>query len=97
VNLIGCLLVGDFNCPDIDWVNDFANGDCNQKAFYNTTSDLGHNQYVTTGTRGNNILNQVLCNDLICCGENPADEGSNHVNFQYQYAPMHFHVRAAIP
>ena len=54
---------GDLNCSDIDWLNYNASVDVNQILFFNTVSDLGFYQFVDSPTRGDNILDIVLCND----------------------------------
>lgn len=56
------VLVGDFNCPDIDWAGvggDYRSND-SQKQLRDAISDASLTQLVTTPTRGNNIL------DLVC-------------------------------
>ena len=57
------LIVGDLNCSKIDWVNHTVKGDGSQNLFFNTVSGLGFSQFVDKPTRGDNILDIVLCND----------------------------------
>jgi len=60
-----CLVCGDFNCPNIDWVNSSIYGDMLQKMFYDFRQDLGFNQLVLEPTRGSNILDLIMCNDSL--------------------------------
>src|SRR6476469_2165902 len=57
------LVIGDLNCGDIDWVNHYVTTDENQVLLFDTVTDLGFHQFVDSSTRGDNILDVVLCND----------------------------------
>jgi len=63
------ILVGDYNCPDIDWESMTSPGNEKSKQFLDFCLSHGFNQYVTVPTRLNNILDLVLCNKrmLISC------------------------------
>lgn len=56
------LLMGDFNYPDIDWLNntvaDDANADC--KEFFDCFNDCFLSQHIVRPTRNNSILDLVL-------------------------------------
>jgi hypothetical protein len=58
-----CLIVGDLNCPNIDWANAGVLQDKSQKVFFDSVCDLGFQQYVVEPTRESNILDLILCND----------------------------------
>jgi len=62
------VVLGDLNCPGINWQDHTVTGDNIQQLFFETTCDLGFSQYVTEATRGLNILDIILCNDphLVC-------------------------------
>ena len=78
---------GDFNLPQIDWeshqIQSGASADSNLSAQrllqFMSTHLLG--QMVTTPTRGNNILDLILCNNnrLICDVTCEATEISDHM------------------
>src|SRR5688572_1307128 len=55
------VVLGDLNCPGINWQDCIVIGDNIQQAFFETTCDLGFSQYVTESTRGLNILDIILC------------------------------------
>src|SRR5579872_7424004 len=57
------LIVGDLNCSNIDWSNYTVTRDESQVLFYKTISDLGFSQFIDGPTRGENILDILLCND----------------------------------
>jgi hypothetical protein len=58
-----CVITGDLNCADIDWLNNSPCNDALQRLFIDTISELGLLQYVEQPTRGKTILDIVLCND----------------------------------
>ena len=60
---VTCLIVGDINCPSIDWIEATVFNDLLQKAFFDVMCNLGFTQYVTEATRESNILDVILCND----------------------------------
>ena len=57
-----CILLGDFNLPDIDWKSPFS---CNLSnmcsVFVDFICTCGFMQYVFEATRGNNVLDLVFC------------------------------------
>jgi len=57
------ILVGDFNLPHVDWVNMTASSDQFHQQFLDCIVHNGFLQYVVEPSRGNNILDLVLCND----------------------------------
>ena len=57
------LIVGDFNCDKIDWLHSNIKSGGNQLRFLNTVIDLGFQQYILEPTRGENVLDILLCND----------------------------------
>jgi len=57
------VIIGDFNCPDIDWLNPSHSMDICQKLFYDFTVNNGFSQCVSSPTRLCNILDLVLVND----------------------------------
>lgn len=62
-NDISTVVVGDLNCAKINWDANHAVGDPLQEKLYDTVSELGFQQFVEQPTRGDNILDIVLCND----------------------------------
>ena len=64
-----CLLVGgDFNFPDISWQDGYGHinpsptyGTDTNKFFVDTINDHGLEQLISAPTRGNNILDLLLC------------------------------------
>ena len=57
------IVIGDLNCGNIDWANHTVKGDESQVHFYNTVIGLGFTQFIDLPTRGDNILDVLLCND----------------------------------
>src|SRR5260221_600543 len=57
------VIVGDFNCPDVDWVHYNAPDDGIQLQLIDCFNSLGVMQFVLEPTRGLNILDIVLTND----------------------------------
>ena len=58
-----CILVGDFNCPDISWINLTAPSDNIQDVLLDFTVNNSLEQLVNIATRGDNILDLVLSNE----------------------------------
>ena len=56
-------VLSDLNCPNIDWVESCVKNDTMQKHFFDSMCTLGMTQYVCEATRGDNILDIVMCND----------------------------------
>ena len=50
-----CILLGDFNCPSIDWNNYTCQGNSSEAVFLNTLLDLGFSQFVKSPTRKGNV------------------------------------------
>jgi len=57
------IVVGDFNCPRIDWTNLTAPSDNIQDALLGFVVSNGLEQLVNAPTRGDNILDLVLSNE----------------------------------
>jgi len=62
------LIAGDFNFPDISWCNGYAQIDPNpaygtgiNQLFVDSINDYGLEQFINIPTRGNNILDLLLC------------------------------------
>src|ERR1043165_8987765 len=53
---ITTVIVGDLNCPKIDWSCDIVCSDAIQSLLYHTVIDLGFHQFVDCPTRGDNII-----------------------------------------
>ena len=58
-----CIIVGDFNCPKIDWTNFTSGTDYMHGSLLSFVSQYGLSQFVHFATRGENILDIVLSND----------------------------------
>ena len=60
-------IMGDLNLPEFDW--HCLTHPCN--ALYNAAADFvcynNLNQFITVPTRSNNILDVVLCSDVLGC------------------------------
>ena len=59
------VIVGDYNLPDIDWTVPVSNGNSSHDSFLNTCLQNNLEQLVTEPTRGINILDLILTNDLV--------------------------------
>jgi len=88
------VIVGDFNFPKFDWVNMSAKCDKFDKVFLDFVVQNGFMQYVSDPTRGVNLLDLVLCNDLflisdcnVCPPINGCDHNSIEFSVQYKAAP----------
>jgi len=57
------ILLGDFNCPNIDWTYGHAPSQCAEIPIYNFCNNNGFSQCVADATRGTNTL------DIVCCDE----------------------------
>ncbi|KAK6024464.1 hypothetical protein OSTOST_09723, partial [Ostertagia ostertagi] len=66
-----CLLVGDFNLPDVDWnsVNCSAGCCAVTKEFVDMFYSHNFVQYVKSPTRGSSYLDLIFCNDVALIGE----------------------------
>ena len=62
-NVSQYLLLGDFNLPDISW-SDFTTRTQISQEFLTMCFKLGAQQCVDFSTRGNNILDLILCSDI---------------------------------
>ena len=62
-----CLIVGDFNYPNINWDNWECNKD--DEVFVDLLQDNFLHQHVDTSTRVNNILDLVIINEISMVGE----------------------------
>lgn len=58
-----CVFAGDLNLPDINWETPFAPNTHCQKTFLEYFLQFSFDQYVHEPTRGNNILDIILCNE----------------------------------
>ena len=56
-------ILGNFNFPQIDWINMEMGKLITANAFSSQIRDLGHKQNVTAPTRGDNLLDIILCNN----------------------------------
>ena len=57
------LVMGDFNYANIDW-SELEAGGGNEEVFLDLINDLFLTQHVKQATRGNNILDLVLCSEI---------------------------------
>ena len=56
-------IIGDFNCPDINWEQNEASTDDINLMLVSCMSKLGLTQFINEPTRGNNILDLCFSND----------------------------------
>ena len=63
----GCttLVVGDFNCGKIDWINSLVMSDNEQLLFCDTVNDLCLYQFVDLYTRGESILLYIVLGTVV--------------------------------
>ena len=57
------IIVGDLNCPKIDWPAASCSSDCISKSLLKFTVEAGFSQFVDFATRGSNILDVILADD----------------------------------
>ncbi|GMR31341.1 hypothetical protein PMAYCL1PPCAC_01536, partial [Pristionchus mayeri] len=74
------LMCGDLNLPTIGWVNFSAPS---QNDFLSFASDFRMTQFVNFKTRGENILDLVLCNHNIVLNVNPALPFADHTSIAF--------------
>ncbi|XGW28640.1 hypothetical protein V3C99_008428 [Haemonchus contortus] len=58
-----CLLMGDFNYPDINWHDAVSSSSSLANDFLQMLSNHGFSQYVNLSTRGNHALDLLFCNE----------------------------------
>ncbi len=96
---ISTAIFGDFNYPDIDWVNNNSPPKYGQEKFLNFVLRAGLQQEVDFSTRQNNILDLILVNEpnlvqKIRCG--PLISSCDHVTIEgclsYRIPKYHFAV-----
>ena len=58
----------------VGYSKDIVHSDSDQTLFLNTVSDLGFQQFVDSPTRGENILDIVLCNDPLLIADIAVNE-----------------------
>ena len=64
-NTFSTVILADLNCKLIDWSNMTVNSAGTESVFINTITDLGLEQFIDVPTRGDNILDVLLCNDYL--------------------------------
>lgn len=64
-----CILVGDFNLPNIDWLSNNFPGDFKSQLFLTFFTDFGFFQYISECTRKSKILDLLCCNDPLILSE----------------------------
>lgn len=80
------IVLGDFNQPNIDWVNCSVPNNAKCQALFNFSIDSGFQQLVSTETRKNNILDLVFTNDPLLISELDVDEpfgSSDHFSIHF--------------
>ena len=60
-------LVGDLNLPEFEWELFLHPDNLLYDSAANLVCDHGLTQLVTEPTRGDNILDVILCSDNLCC------------------------------
>jgi len=56
------VIAGDFNCPNIDWLNMLPPADVANQKLFDFVAGSGFSQVVTELTRSNNVLDLVMIN-----------------------------------
>ena len=64
-----CILVGDFNLPNIEWKKNSLPGDFKSQLFLKFLTDCGFVQYIDEFTRNTRILDLLCCNDPLLISE----------------------------
>lgn len=94
------LIVGDLNLPDVDWFANTAPDDDIQLLFLNFCNDYGFSQYVSEPTRGNNVLDLVLCNNpytVSCINVIEPFSNSDHSMIEFNLVlKAHEHSKAEV-
>ena len=57
------IIVGDFNCSNVDWVNNSCTGDVTGKILLNFAVSNSFTQFVNFPTRADNVLDLVFASD----------------------------------
>jgi len=75
------VVVGDFNCPKIDWNQSTCSANDANVEIFNWAVTNGFTQFVNFATRGDNILDLVLSDDcqvVSCVSQSPPIGHSDH-------------------
>lgn len=81
-----CIITGDFNCSNINWVSLSAPNDGTQNEFVDFAVTRSFKQMVHEPTRGNNILDLVLSNEPIAVANlsvEPPFGSSDHCQVEF--------------
>ena len=81
-------ILGDFNCPRIDWENAYSPGDHINARIFDFMSSRGYSQFIDFATRGENILDLIFSDDdQIICSTNccPPLGSSDHCLIEFQF------------
>ena len=88
------IVVGDFNCPDINWVDFCAPSSHVSVQLYNFAVTNGFIQAVNKPTRGNNLVDLVLINQpfsLSALSVEPPFSSSDHNSVNFKVAANRFY------
>jgi hypothetical protein len=81
-----CIIMGDLNCPDANWDSLLSPCDKIQDVILDFTVANGLSQLVTEPTRGDNILDVVICNEpLMICHPEVIQPFSNSALCQVEF------------
>ncbi|GMR57198.1 hypothetical protein PMAYCL1PPCAC_27393, partial [Pristionchus mayeri] len=75
-----CILIGDFNFPNVDWP---SLSSPNQNDLLDFVSDHHFNQFVSFPSRLNSYLDLLFCNENIICNVSPATALSDHLSVTF--------------
>ena len=81
-------ILGDFNCPRINWVNAYSPGDHISARIFDFMSSRGYSQFINFATRGDNILDLIFSDDdqIICSTDCcPPFGNSDHCLIEFQF------------
>ena len=83
------IIVGDLNCPKIDWSAASCSSDYINKSLLKFTVEAGFYQFVDFATRGSNILDIILADDdqiITATTPGPPIGLSNHLTINFTLA-----------
>ena len=86
------IIVGDFNCPDMDWRRWSEPSNLVSLQLYKFATSNGFMQLLDESTRGNNILDLVLINEPVRLSSlivNPPFSSSDHNSVGFTIAIDH--------
>jgi Endonuclease-reverse transcriptase len=94
-----CVIAGDLNCGHIDWASLIAPSDGVQDVILKFVVSNGFAQTVCEPTRGENILDIVLCNEPLSVFDTavlPPFGCSDHNQVEFSFLPIYVKLKLLI-